>query len=184
MPAKKAAKKSVKDHEKKHHHGKDIRRAYEHLGRVKGLEKLLSAGVKQQISVLTELAQRCLLEDEQKSAADLLRACEHLGFGSLASAARATNLSEELTAALHAEYEHLVDKAEEHWSRHEGDRPSAIEAVYESMVASADAALKKDAYRRALEFARGAEALAHVRGGNTPMLEEGSVEKPKRRLKS
>ena len=172
--AKKSAKKSVKDHGKKHHHeGKDLRRAYEHLGRLGALEKLLPAAMKGHINVLTDFAQKSLLEDEAKSAADLLRAGEHLGFGSLASQAKESRLSEELVAALNAEYEHLVDKAEEHWDKREGERPVAVEPVYESMVEAAAAAFAKGAYRRALEFARGAEALAHVRGGGAvAMLEE------------
>jgi hypothetical protein len=182
MAPKKAAKKSAKDHGKKdHHEGKDLRRAYEHLGRLSGLEKLLSAGVTAQIGVLTELAQRSLLEGEAKSAADLLRAGEHLGFGSLASQAKESRVSEELASALNAEYEHLVDKAEEHWEKREGERPGAIEPVYESMVEAACAAFAKGAWRRALEFARGAEALAHVRGGSgAALLEEPKGKKAKR----
>lgn len=182
--AKKSAKKSAKDHGKKHHEGKDLRRAYEHLGRLSGLEKLLAAGVTGQIRVLTELAQASLLAGEAKSAADLLRAGEHLGFGSLASQAKETRVSEELESALNAEYEHLVDKAGEHWEKHEDERPDAIDAVYESMTEAASAAFVKGAYRRALEFARGAEALAHVRGGSgVAMLEEPKSGKKAKRLR-
>lgn len=184
MAPKKAAKKSAKDHGKKHHEGKDLRRAYEHMGRLSGLEKLLAAEIAAQIDVLRELAQRSLQEGESKSAADLLRAGEHLGFGSLAPQAKASRLSEELAAAVNAEYEHLVDKAGERWEKHENERPGAIVAVYESMVESANVAFQKGAYRRALEFARGAEALAQVRGGGLALLEEpGNGEKAERRLR-
>lgn len=185
MPAKKAAKKAVKKstkhHDKKHHEGNDLRRAYEHLGRLSALQKNLAMGVVAQMKTLTELAQKSLLAGEQKSAADLLRAGEHLGFGSLAPSAKATRLSEELAAAIRAEYEHLVDKAGEHWERHEGERPAGIEDVYESMLAAAAAAFAKGAYRRTLEFARGAEALAHVRGGDTATIEGGGEKKLKGR---
>jgi hypothetical protein len=156
-----------------------MRRAYEHLGRLSVMQKHLASGVVGQVGLLTALAQKSLLAGEQKSAADLLRAGEHLGFGSLASTAKATRLSEELDAAINAEYEHLGDKAAEHWEKHEGNRPAEIEAVYESMVELADAAFAKGAYRRALEFARGAEALAHVRGNDQPMIEEGGAKKLK-----
>lgn len=183
--AKKAAKKSAKDHEKKHHEGKDVRRAYEHLGRLVALEKFVSAGVAAQIGLLTDLAQRNLLQGEQKSAADLLRAGEHLGFGSLAAQAKASALSHELVSAIDAEYEHLVDKAEEHWEKHEGDRPATIREVYDAMLEAANVAYRKGAYRRALEFARGAEALAHVHGGSSPLLEDPDAgKKVKRQLRA
>ena len=179
MTIKKAAKKSAKKaakkspgHHGKHHEGKDLRRAYEHLGRLSVLEPGLSAVVVVQLKQLTDLAQKNLAAGDKKSAADLLRAGEHLAFGSMASSAKASAVGEELTAAIHAEYEHLVDKADEHWTKHEDERPSEIEEVYESMAVAAQAALHKGAYRRALEFVRGAEALAHVRGGRAPMLED------------
>lgn len=186
MAPKKAAKrvgaKAAKEHGKKHHEGKAVRRAYEHLGRLGGLEKLVAAGVRTQIGVLTEAAQRSLSQGEQKAAADLLRAGEHLGFGSLASQAKASRLSDELASAIDAEYEHLVDKAEEHWAKHDGNRPAGIEEVYESMLDAANAAYGKGAYRRALEFARGAEALAHVRGGQVMGLDDGGGAKGAARL--
>jgi ATP-dependent protease HslVU (ClpYQ) peptidase subunit len=144
--------------------GKELRRAYEHLGRLSVLEKNVAGRSAVQIKRLTELAQRSLLAQDAKSAADLLRAGEHLAFGSLAATTRATRLSEALEQALRTEYEHLVEKAAEHWKRHEQERPVEIAEVYEAMLAAAEVAQVKGAYRRALEFARGAEALAHVRG--------------------
>jgi hypothetical protein len=170
--AKKAAKKSAGDHGK-HHEGKELRKAYEHLGRLSVLEPGLPAAVVAQLKKLTELAQVTLHAGEQKSAADLLRAGEHLAFGSLASTAKAVGLGEELEAAINAEYEHLVDKADEHWNRHEEERPAGIEELYESMAVAGQAAYHKGAYRRALEFVRGAEALSHVHGGGAPLLDEG-----------
>ncbi|MBW4038610.1 MAG: hypothetical protein HIU91_06975 [Acidobacteria bacterium] len=153
-----------KHDDKQHREHKDLRRAYEHLGRLTALEKTLTGRTVNQIKTLTTLAQNALLADDPKSAADLLRAAEHLAFGSLAQNSRATRLSETLEAALNLELEHLTEKAAEHWEKHDGNRPAAIAEIYTSMLAVADAAHVKGAYRRALEFARGAEALAHVRG--------------------
>lgn len=164
---------------KRHREDKDLRRAYEHLGRLSALEKTLTARTGVQIKTLTDLAQKSLRADDPKSAADLLRAAEHLAFGSLAQTSRATRLSETLEAALNAELEHLASKAAEHWKKHEDHRPTQISDVYESMLAIAETSRVKGAYRRALEFARGAEALAHVRGadpGAPPMLERDSAQ--------
>jgi hypothetical protein len=86
-----------------------------------------------------------------------------------------------LEAAIHDEYEHLVDKADEHWSKHAEERPAGVEELYESMAVAGQAAYHKGAYRRALEFVRGAEALAHVRGGGAPMLDD--VKKKAKKLK-
>jgi hypothetical protein len=173
--AKKAAKKAPKHHDKKHHEGKDLRRAYEHLGRLAVLEKNLTVAFIGQIGTLTAAAQRFLLNGDHKNAADLLRAGEHLGFGSLGSSGKATRLSEELEAVLRAEYEHLTEKAADHWDKHEDERPSEVVDIYESMLAAAAVAFTKGAYRRALEFARGAEALAHVHGHYAPTLDEGDA---------
>jgi hypothetical protein len=170
---KKAGKKQAKHHEMDRHEGKDLRRAYEHLGRLSAMQKHLAAGVVVQIKVLTDLAQASLLAGNKKSAADLLRAGEHLGFASMASSAKAVRLGEGLEAAVRAEYEHLVEKAGDHWEKHEDERPAAIEEVYEAMVVAAEGAFAKVAYRRALEFARGAEALSHVRGEKNAKLQDG-----------
>jgi hypothetical protein len=178
--AKKAAKKSPKHHDKKHEGGKDLRRAYEHMGRLAALESTLPQTAKASIHTLTGLAQHSLTARDHKSAADLLRAGEHLAFGSVASTAKASKLSEELEAILIAEYEHLTDKADEHWEKHEDRRSLAIGVLYDMMLEAASVAYKKGAYRRALEFARGAEALAHVRGEEALIeLEDGGKAKPR-----
>jgi hypothetical protein len=150
--------------EKKHREGKDLRRAYEHLGRLTALEQTLTSRTLTQVKTLTGVAQNALLADDPKSAADLLRAAEHLAFGSLAQTTRATRLSTELEDALNAELEHLSEKASDHWTKHDEQRPVEIAELYASMLSTAEASRTKGAYRRALEFARGAEALAHARG--------------------
>ena len=152
-----------KHDDKKHKESKDLRRAYEHLGRLSALGKTLTARTVAQIKTLTDLAQRSLLAEDPRSAADLLRAAEHLAFGSLAQTARATRLSDVLESALNLELDHLTEKASEHWKKHESERPAEISDIYEFMRAIAETSRVKGAYRRALEFARGAEALAHVR---------------------
>jgi hypothetical protein len=138
---------------------------------------LTEAAVKQ-IGVLSELAQTSVEAGDSKSAADLLRAGEHLAFGSIAANAKESSLSDDLVRAVNREYEHLVDKADEHWERHEDERPSQIEAVYASMRESAEEALNRGAFRKALEFARGAAALAHVRR-RPAMLESGAGKRGK-----
>jgi hypothetical protein len=130
-----------------------------------------------QVKLLTELAEASLQAGEPKSAADLLRAAEHLAFGSLASKARSQRLSKELEETIHAEYEHLVEKAQDHWAKHEGDRPAEIEGLNMTMTAMAHHAYEAGAYRRALEFARGAEALSHVHGMDGLRLQESNAKK-------
>jgi hypothetical protein len=180
MAPKKAAKKAPKHHgHKKHEAGKDLRKAYEHLGRLGALRELLPATVVSRLSTLTEMAEASLKAGEAKSAADLLRAGEHLAFGTLASKAKEQRLSEALVDAIHADYEHMIDKAKEHRERHGDEAPAAVGALYDTMLEAAGEAFDKGAYRRALEFARGAEALAHVRGNGAERLEDGG-EKPKK----
>ena len=178
--AKKSAKKSPKHHPKRQDASKDLRRAYEHLGRLKALEGHLPGAFLTQIGILTGIAEVALRDGDAKSAADLLRAGEHLAFGSLASSAREIRLSDDLRTVIHREVEHLLEKAEEHFERHEGDRPEEIDALYRYMVDTAQLALEKGAYRRSLEFARGSEALAHVRGVGSRKLTDNAAEKPKK----
>jgi hypothetical protein len=172
-----------KHHDKEHHAAKDLRRAFEHLGRVSVLSSHLSSAAASQAATLTTLAQQNLFAGQDKSAADLLRACEHLAFGSLASSRKATKLNPELEAAVRAEYEHLLIKATEHAHKHADSRAPDVEILYDAMLAAAALAYAKSAYHRAMEFARAAEALAHVRGDHTPMLEDGD-EPPRKKLKA
>jgi hypothetical protein len=172
--AKKAAKKGAKHHGDKHDAGKDLRRAYEHMGRLTALGDVLSSATVKEVAVLTRLAEVHLQVGNGKNAAHLLRAGEHLAFGSLASTAKASRLSEELEEAIHSQYEHMMDKADEHWT--DGDaRSGEITSIYESMNSLAETAYRKGAFRRALEFARGAEALAHVKDVGENLLGEGDT---------
>lgn len=173
MAPKKVAKKSPKHGDKKHEAGKDLRRAYEHLGRLGALKESLPTTIVTRLGRLTTLAETNLKDGDDKNAADLLRAGEHLAFAALASKAKEQRLSDALLDAIHAEFEHLSDKTEEHREKHGDAMPSEIVALYDTMLAAASESFEKGAYRRALEFARGAEALAHVRGDEVKKLDEG-----------
>lgn len=179
MAPKKAAKKAPKHEGKKHDAGKDLRKAYEHLGRLAVLREHLPATVVARVSVLTKLAETSLMMGEDKTAAHLLRAGEHLAFGTLASKAKESRLSEAVVDAIHAEYEHLSDKAQEHSTKHGDAMPEDVSALFDTMVEAAAEAFNRGAYRRALEFARGAEALAHVKAVGGARLDDGE-KKPKK----
>ncbi len=174
--AKHAAKKGAKHKDEKHSAAKDTRKAYEHLGRLAALRPMLAATVIPQLGVLTELAQQALAGGDAKQAKDLLRAGEHLAFGSLGANTKEARVSEELLEVIHGDYEDLTDRAEEHWERHEAGRPEPLTPIYDAMREAADRAFDKGAYRRALEFAPGAEALAHARGF-APALDAGKAQK-------
>ncbi len=178
--AKHAAKKAPKHHDKKHHAGKDTRRAYEHLGRVTSLQPSLPKTAMTQIQTLTELARLRLNAGDSKSAAELLRACEHLAFGTLAGTAK-ESVADDLFAAITEQFEKSLEKAAEHWDDHEQEPAAEITTIYEKTYAAAEAAYDKGAYRRALELARAAESIAHVGGEEPLQLEEG---KKTKKLKS
>ena len=172
-PAKKAAKKQV---DPQHHELKDLRRAYEHLGRI---EILQTAGGQSNtdVSTLAKLAQKELKAGHAKDAADLLRAAEHLSFAAMgASAPPSADLSPKLGEAISKEFDHLLEKASEHWDHEaERDRHPEVEALFRSSVEAARKARKHGAHRRALELARGAEALAHVKKHGPDKLSAGKV---------
>ena len=164
MPPKKAVKKSARHHDDKHHHAKDLRRAYEHLGRVEILRHILS-GQGEDVATLVDLAQRELGNDGSKDVADLLRAAEHLGFAAILSGLPGkTEVSGGLMAAIGEEFDRLEAKAREHW---ESEPPNpAIVKIYEETLRKAVVARGQGSHREALELVRGAEALAHVKNGN------------------
>jgi hypothetical protein len=159
QPAKKAAKKSAKKAAKKaahHHPSHDLRRAYEHLGRIETLESAPNS-----VSTLAALAQQELASGHGKSSADLLRAAEHLSFAALAPEGADTRVSPDLKAAIAAEYDHLLRRAADHWSE-PAPRHPAVASLYPATLKQAQTAFKSAAYRQALELARAAEALAHI----------------------
>ena len=176
--AKKVAKKAAKKAAKKgaRPQGHDLRRAYEHLHRVNILHDRLSEQSLAQIDTLTRLAQNALGVGDDRSAADLLRAAEHLTFGSLATSAGDPSVSASLTSAAHAEYDHLLERAAAHWEERSGASPRGVASVYRSMLAEARSAMNAGALHRGLEFARGAEALTHVEA-RPPQVDAGPARK-------
>ncbi|HLI77772.1 MAG TPA: hypothetical protein VKV02_12570 [Acidobacteriaceae bacterium] len=181
MPPKEAAKKVAKKAAKKtpKPQGHDVRRAYEHLHRVNILHGGLAQEPLAHIDTLSRIANTSLAAGEDKTAADLLRAAEHIAFGSLASRDGDGSAAEPLLSAARAEYAQLTERAAAHWG--EGDRSGArgIGGIYKSMLAEAKTAMAAGALHRALEYARGAEALAHA---HTGPLRLGAG--PSRKLKS
>ena len=164
-PPKKAAKKVAAKHaDPKHHEMKDLRRAYEHLGRVELIQKV-SGHTEKDVSTLAAVAQKELQAGHAKDAADLLRAAEHFSFSALgASAAKASGLSEKLEEAVQDEFDHLTEKAQDHWEHEdEKDRHAEVITLHSKALKEAKHAFKHGFYRQALELARGAEALAHVK---------------------
>jgi hypothetical protein len=166
--AKKAAKKVAKKAAKKSAKGAadGARRAYEHLHRLQILHKQLSSETRAQLDVLSGLAQTAFVQEQPKSAADLLRAGEHLAFGSLARSAEDRDVSEALQQQMQDEYDHLVARANEHWEEQQPSAGRELKAIYKFMLAEAKTAWKARAYHRSLEFARGSAALAQVKGGD------------------
>lgn len=161
-PPKKAAKKAATKHSSHDDRAKDLRRAYEHLGRVEILHASLRKDDAKIVTALTKLAQQELAAEHMKDAADLLRASEHLSFGYLQNTEAESILDPALLQAIKKEFHHKLEKADEHWSQGEEHHP-AVSEFYGSTSALAQKAFEAEAWRRALEFARGADALAHVK---------------------
>jgi hypothetical protein len=182
--AKKSAKKAAKKSAHKHDHHeveKDLRRAYEHLGRLDALEAGLPKQVLAEIRMLSEMARVSLLSGDTKSSADLLRGCEHLAFGALASNTP-ESVGDALQDAILAQYERLLEKAADRWDDHDDEPGKEITAVYEKTLDAAEAAYTKGAYRKALELVRAAEAISHVHSAVIPKpLKDG---KKKKKLKA
>lgn len=166
--AKKAAKKAPAKHAAKHaakkaahgNAGKDIRRAYEHLGRIQSLAAAMPTGTEDAQTLATH-AQNAMRADQPKDAAELLRAAEHNLFALLQNTQPAdVSVAAPLLAALTDEVQHLQQRAEDHGAC--ADAPRVIQAIYRTMSRAAATALKAGRYRAAMEFARGAEALTHA----------------------
>lgn len=188
MPAKKAAKKTAKKTAKKlahRHAAHDLRRAYEHLGRVDILEGALAGTHFRFVSALADLAQQRLAQGHERDAADLLRAAEHICFAALAPVDRPTAVplvSIELRAAIADEVNHLLRRSQEHWIKADDEAPHpTIASIYTAAVDQARVAFSSAAYRPALELARAAEALAHIAVRSGGRLSAG---KPAHRLAS
>ncbi len=194
MPApKKAAKKAAKheadpkepkpknkhdkhgDDEPKHKTLKDLRRTYEHLGRVECLMTQLTAAAKADVATLIALAQSQLNEGHAKTAAELVRASEHLAFASLVKIeGRKSDLASAVKQAMEEEFEHLSHKAGKRWKESD-DRHREVGVIYERALEEAGQALGKGAYRRAMEMVRAADSLAHVEKHGPEKLASGKA---------
>jgi hypothetical protein len=173
--AKKSAKKSAKKHAAKHagHHAqKDARRAYEHLGRLEAMQNALSSATAGDVARLTTVAQRAMQQDDTRSAADLLRAAEHVAFAELASPSKEKVGNLHLEDALLSEFEHLRTRAEDHWDDSD-DRDEVVTELYTRCLENGETANAKGSYRRAMEFIRAADALAHVELTGVKQLPQG-----------
>jgi hypothetical protein len=171
--AKKAAKKAAGHHYDKHHQADDLRRAYEHMGRVAVLRQSSTSSATDAVAELTALAQRAIEDGHSRDAADLLRASEHLSFAVLAGeVSGVVRVSAELKEPITEKFEELTRRADERWDEEE-EHSSILTGIYESSRVSATRAFKVHAYHQALEFARAAEALAHVKQHGPLQLESG-----------
>ena len=176
-PAKKAAKKAAKKvashHHDKHHQAKDLRRAYEHMGRVAVLRQSSKSSATDAVAELTALAQGAIKDGHTKDAADLLRASEHLSFAVLAEEVSGiVRVSAELKESITEQFDELTRRADEHWGEEE-EHSSILTGIYQSARNSATKTFKARAYHQALEFARAAEALAHVKQHGSLKIESG-----------
>lgn len=159
---KKVAKKAAKKAPAKHAEGHHLRRAYEHLHRVGVIHQQLDRQALAQIDTLSELAQAALMAEDARSAADLLRAAEHLAFGSLALDSEDVHAGDDLLEAAQREFDTLSGSADERWAEQGDDFFPELAPVFEEMRRAAEIAFNARALHRALEYARGAEALTHA----------------------
>ena len=177
MPAKKAAKKVAAKHaESKDPERKDVRRAYEHLGRVEALQKSVTGDRSKSVHTLVALAEKELGKGHGRDAADLLRAAEHLSFAALASIGPTQGrVSGELKGAVKTKVEQLIHKAKRHWEESdESQHHASVTALFGQSLEAAEQALDIGSYRQALELSRGAEALAHVKRHGSDQVDSGA----------
>jgi pterin-4a-carbinolamine dehydratase len=143
------------------------------MGRVAVLRQTSKSSATDAVAELTRLAQGAITDGHSKDAADLLRASEHLSFGVLAGeVSGVVRVSAELKESITEQVDELMRRADEHWEEEE-EHSSLLTDIYESSRASAGRAFRARAYHQALEFARAAEALAHVKQHGPLKLEIG-----------
>ncbi len=142
---------------------RDLRRAYEHLGRIDILEGALAGAPFRHVSALSALAELQLAAGHARDAADLLLAAEHICFAALAPEHGHSNppVSIDLKGAITDEIDHLTQRAEENWSEASEPNP-AIATIYNATREESRSLCEKGTYRPALELARATELLAHL----------------------
>lgn len=173
--AKKHPKKQPKKHAGKHEKGKHLRRAYEHLGRVEALQAIPAVQADASIALLLQEAQRAIRNGDSHSAADLLRAAEHLGFATAsANPAQLPPLTPELEQALVSEFEKKAGKV----TRHAAPTNSPIASLALQSLEAAHIARGRRSFREAMEFIRAAEALAEIARDGYDALPQASGKLP------
>jgi hypothetical protein len=177
-----------------HDDTKDIRRAYEHLGRVESLLRALPQTSADPVHVLAAFARQELTSGRYGNAADSLRASEHIAFAALAAEDKeAPAVSDALLTAVDEDLDRLTEKAKKgdprkgekthplKPERNSGKKPDKapeprpepppeVTAIQYQCLQQAVEARGRGELRRALELARAAEALAHVRPAGAPAL--------------
>ena len=144
----------------------DSLRTYEQFGRLAILEGGLAGSSFVDVNVLANLAQHQLDSDYAENAANLLLAAEHLSFAALAPTHFTPRIPAELKAAVADELDRLTALALQRWSESaDAANRKIIESIFESAILEARVAFDRSAYRRSLQMARAAEALAHVTAG-------------------
>ena len=113
------------------------------------------------LRLLTSIALCAFRTQQYKESADLLRATEHLAFASL-HAGSVDTVADDLRQVIRDEFERLIERAQEHSQT--DAMPDGVREIYLRSLGAAQSCLQSGSLRAALEFARGAEALAHVRG--------------------
>lgn len=180
MPAKKAAKQAAAKHaDSKQHERKDLRRAYEHLGRVEALQSSVTGEFSKNVHTLVALAEKELGSGHRKDAAELLRAAEHLSFAALASkgARSSSKVSAELKEEVIEEVEHLSHRADERWGDDDSQHDRSVAEMFRQSLEAAGQALEAGSLREALELSRGAEALAHIKKHGPDQLGSGAEDR-------
>lgn len=172
MPAakKKAAKKAAK--RKSERAAKDLRRLWEHTGRVEILRHALTKNAAEVVTSLIAMASAELESGRSREAADLLRASEHLSFAALAGGVKEDRaISVDLRVEIGEQFEELNNRADDHWD--EDRRSGLLSTIYRNAREDAVQAFRAGAWHQAIELARAAEALAHVREPDMHRLTEG-----------
>jgi hypothetical protein len=193
-PEKKTGKKHAGPHKPGHDDTKNIRRAYEHLGRVESLRRVLPESAADPVHVLAAFARDELSSGRYGNAADSLRASEHISFAALATEDNgAAPISKALLKAVDEDLDRLAAKATK-GSPVKGEKrhapspekkadkkldkagaprpelPTELVAILEQCLQHAVEARGRGELRRALELVRAAEALAHIRQAGAPAL--------------
>jgi hypothetical protein len=163
MPPKKAAKK----------HGSNARKAFEHLGRVQSIASVAPAE-HESLAILLLAADAAFQSHHYDESAHLLRAAEHLLFAAVVDT-NPQRVSRHLVQAVQEEFDHLNERAE--GRGHSKKSPPAVRRIYARMQENAGHAMQRRDYRKALELARGAEALTHLNAIDHDLLRPADAPK-------